>query len=246
MFQCPRCSLKTKYLNGLMTKHCMSHCSDLYSKTAYKLDVLILNGKPPPTCITPGCNNKTQYHKGEGQWTEYCSHACYLSTKVGTSNSNWRGGKVTKTCKFCATVIVKHPSLFETVNTFCSSSCARQFYHRQKLERMTDDEKNAQKLQRKLSLRLRTRLRVALKHHYKAGSAVRDLGCSVPELKQYLESKFQPGMTWDNWSHSGWHIDHIKPLAKFDLSNQEELLKACHYSNLQPLWAKDNLSKHAK
>ncbi len=68
-------------------------------------------------------------------------------------------------------------------------------------------------------------------------------GCSTKELKVHLESQFQEGMTWDNWSLKGWHIDHIKSLASFDLINKEELLKACNYTNLQPLWAFDNLSK---
>ena len=89
----------------------------------------------------------------------------------------------------------------------------------------------------KLRGNLRNRLNRALKNNYKAGSAVSDLGCSIPELKKYLESKFQPNMTWSNHSKIGWHIDHIKPLSKFNLSNREELLKAVHYSNLQPLWA---------
>ena len=95
----------------------------------------------------------------------------------------------------------------------------------------------------KLKCRLRHRLRMALKGNFKSGSAVDDLGCSIPELKVYLESKFSPGMTWDNWSDAGWHIDHIKPLASFDLTDRNQLLEACHYTNLQPLWAKDNLIK---
>ena len=98
-------------------------------------------------------------------------------------------------------------------------------------------------IQYKLSCRLRSRLRCALQGNYKSGSAVADLGCSIDELKMYLESKFQTDMTWDNWSYEGWHIDHIVPLASFDLTDRKQLLLACHYTNLQPLWAIDNLSK---
>jgi len=101
-------------------------------------------------------------------------------------------------------------------------------------------------IQFKLSSALRSRLRKALHGNYKTGSAVKDLGCSIKELKQYLESKFQPDMNWDNWTSDGWHIDHIKPLASFDLTDREQLLIACHYTNLQPLWAKDNMAKGDK
>jgi len=86
----------------------------------------------------------------------------------------------------------------------------------------------------------------AIKAGQKAGSAVNDLGCSIAELKQHLESKFKDGMTWQNWTIDGWHIDHIKPLARFDLTNREQFLEACHYTNLQPLWAMDNYKKGDK
>ena len=95
----------------------------------------------------------------------------------------------------------------------------------------------------KLSKNLRARLNRAIKNNQKSGSAVKDLGCSISELKTYLESKFQPDMTWENYGLYGWHIDHIKPLASFDLSDRKQLLEACHYTNLQPLWATDNLTK---
>lgn len=93
----------------------------------------------------------------------------------------------------------------------------------------------------KLRKQLRSRLATAIAGNYKVSSAVGDLGCSIEELKKYLESKFYPGMTWDNWSKDGWHIDHIKPLAS--AKTPEEIIKRCHYSNLQPLWATDNLRK---
>ncbi|KKM25782.1 hypothetical protein LCGC14_1591490 [marine sediment metagenome] len=105
-------------------------------------------------------------------------------------------------------------------------------------------------IQFKLGLRLRIRLHSALTSEsryqgkQRAGSAIRDLGCSIDFLKQYLESKFQSGMSWDNYGK--WHIDHIIPLVNFDLTNREQLVEACHYSNLQPLWQEDNLIKGAE
>ena len=88
---------------------------------------------------------------------------------------------------------------------------------------------------------LRRRLGSAIRNNYKTGSAVNDLGCSIKYLKSYLEKKFEIGMNWNNQGE--WHIDHIKPLSNFDLTNRKQFLKANHYTNLQPLWAKDNMSK---
>ena len=93
---------------------------------------------------------------------------------------------------------------------------------------------------------LRIRLNCVLKGRNKNGSAVRDLGCSQEELKQHIEKQFTDGMSWDNHSNNGWHLDHITPLSSFDLTDREQLLKAVHYTNLQPLWAKENLSKGSK
>ena len=96
----------------------------------------------------------------------------------------------------------------------------------------------------KISSYLRRRLNVALKGNAKSGSAIKDLGCSIAELKKHLESKFQNGMSWQNYGK--WHIDHIKPLRNFNLTSSVEVAIVCHYTNLQPLWAKDNLSKGSK
>ena len=98
----------------------------------------------------------------------------------------------------------------------------------------------------KLSDILRSRLRHAIKNNQKSGSAVKDLGCSIDDLKKYLESKFQPGMSWDNHGFRGWHIDHIRPLSNFDLSVREQFLIACHYTNLQPMWWRQNIVKGNK
>ncbi len=101
----------------------------------------------------------------------------------------------------------------------------------------------------KLAWMLRVRLRDALKGNRKNGSAVRDLGCTVAELREWIEAQWydhpETGdpMTWDNWTIDGWHIDHVRPLASFDLEAPEQLMEACSFWNLQPLWAAENLRK---
>jgi hypothetical protein len=91
---------------------------------------------------------------------------------------------------------------------------------------------------------LRSRIWHALKHNFKSKSTLKLIGCSIEFLKFYLERKFEYNMNWNNYGK--WHVDHIIPCASFDLSNPEEQALCFHYTNLQPLWAKDNLKKHAK
>ena len=97
----------------------------------------------------------------------------------------------------------------------------------------------------KLKLALRTRISNIIRGK-KVGSAVNDLGCSIEYFKSYIESQFRDGMSWENYGRHGWHIDHIKPLSMFELTDPEDFREACHYTNLQPLWWYDNLSKSNK
>lgn len=77
----------------------------------------------------------------------------------------------------------------------------------------------------------------------KKNSMLKILGCTASELKKYLENKFKQGMNWDNYG-SDWHVDHIIP---YDTAKSvEEVEKLTHYSNLQPLWGKENLKKSNK
>lgn len=95
---------------------------------------------------------------------------------------------------------------------------------------------------------LRTRHRLALKSQ----GATKDItskelfGASKEEVWKHLESQFKEGMTRENHGFKGWHIDHIKPMSSFDLSNPEQLKECCHYTNLQPLWWWENLKKSDK
>jgi hypothetical protein len=98
----------------------------------------------------------------------------------------------------------------------------------------------------KLAINIRGRLNRAIKNNYKSGSSISDLGCTISELKQYIQTKFKQGMTWENWSKNGWHLDHIQPLSSFDLTDRDQFLKAVHYTNLQPLWAEEHKQKTKK
>jgi predicted transcriptional regulator len=95
----------------------------------------------------------------------------------------------------------------------------------------------------------RSRINDVLNGNFKIGKTIDLLGCTPQFLKEYLESKFLPAydnypdMSWENYGRRGWHIDHIKACTKFDLSKLEEQEKCFHYTNLQPLWAKENIGK---
>jgi len=99
-----------------------------------------------------------------------------------------------------------------------------------------------------LTLRIRERISKAVTRGQKSGSAILDMGCSVDFLKNYLESKFKPGMNWENYGKGAgkWNIDHVVPLFSFNLADREQFLKAVNYTNLQPLWSEENLRKGIK
>lgn len=83
---------------------------------------------------------------------------------------------------------------------------------------------------------------IRYKGSYKSKRTEEILGCTVKALYNYLESLFTEGMSWDNYGE--WHVDHIVPIAA--AKTVDDVYKLNHYSNLQPLWAKDNLRKAAK
>jgi len=122
--------------------------------------------------------------------------------------------------------------------------------------------KNKEKLNKNIRLRkkhdihfkivtnLRTRLSQAIKQNIKSGHTIKLIGCTIKQLKQHLEKRFKSGMNWNNYGRGcngkgmqEWHIDHVKPCCTFDLSKPSEQRKCFHYTNLQPLWAKENREK---
>ena len=101
----------------------------------------------------------------------------------------------------------------------------------------------------KLKANIREGLRRALKYSgvAKDSPSVVYLGCSIEEFKQYIQNKFKPQMTWENHGRGDgcWHLDHIMPLNLLR-EGTATLEQLCHYTNYQPLWEKENLSKSCK
>lgn len=110
--------------------------------------------------------------------------------------------------------------------------------------------RNRTRIQNNIRLRvdrnLRSRISNALKGSRKSDHTIDLLGCSIEFLKGWLEKQFSCGMTWENYSRNGWHVDHIWPCSNFDLTDPEQQKVCFHYTNLQPLWAIDNIKKGAK
>ena len=100
--------------------------------------------------------------------------------------------------------------------------------------------------EKKISHNMRCRISQFLKisDFTKKNKTFEIVGCSPQLLKEHLEKQFKVGMSWDNYGLYGWHIDHIVPLSS--VKTEDEIYKLCHYTNLQPLWAEDNLKKNNK
>mgnify|MGYP006283861595 CR=1 FL=1 len=184
--------------------------------------------------------------------------------------AKYRKDRNIKSCEYC-----KIDFLANKINqNFCNKTCARKFRESENPEKYKQKAKenrlkrldkireyrNKRKpirnkyelnkrttdIEYKMLLNIRSRINMALKNNSKYSSTIDLLGCSIEYCKQHLESQFKEGMSWDNHGIDGWHIDHIIPCSTFDLTIKENQKKCFHYSNLQPLWAKENLEKAAK
>ena len=147
--------------------------------------------------------------------------------KVDLSNKMWREKNKERYKKNAKKYYIKNKLIIIKNNT-----------KRKKIRLKTD-------LNFKLITNLRRRILHALKNNIKSNSTIKLLGVKhVEEVWKHLEKSFKPGMTRKN--HGKWHIDHIIPCSSFDLTKPEEQAKCFHYTNLQPLWASENLAKGSK
>ena len=172
-----------------------------------------------------------------------------------------KDNRFSSACKDCAKArarerhIAKKDEVREAQKKYAKNNSEKIKTYKRKSKEKNKEKNNKKEAERKksdplykLKCNLRSRLSYAFKKGQKKCSAIKNLGCSLEDLKKRLSDRFYPNpltgeqMTWENYGK--WHVDHIFPL--FKCQTEEEILKACHYTNLQPLWAYENLAKRAK
>lgn len=141
--------------------------------------------------------------------------------------------------------IIKYQKYYNNKNKIKIKEKKRQYQHdnRNKINKHMKNRYDND-INFKIITNLRHRIIHAIKGNSKSSKTKELLGCTIDQLKEHLQSKFTEGMTWKNYGK--WHVDHIRPCASFDLSTPEQQKECFHYSNLQPLWAEDNLKKSDK
>jgi hypothetical protein len=156
-----------------------------------------------------------------------------------------------KICKLCGEL--KNSSEFYKCNKVLDGLDANCKECSKRLHKGYLENNGAYKLRARIRSRFTKFLKlVGLDKDVNKEAALDFMGCTISELHVYLENLFYVNpetcaeMTWVNHSKKGWHVDHIIPLAKVDLTDPRQLKRVCHYSNLQPMWGKENSRKSAK
>jgi len=136
---------------------------------------------------------------------------------------------------------------------FCSQKCGRAHWRLNNKEYIKEDQRQRyhNDINRKISTCLRSRLNKALEDNVKSDSTMKLIGCTIDELRIYLESQFEPWMSWENHgpydpNRKTWHFDHIVPMSAYDLRDPEQQREACKFSNIRPFLAERNLKKGNK
>ena len=96
----------------------------------------------------------------------------------------------------------------------------------------------------RLQMQLRSRLSKAIGRASDVTAAISQCGCTLPELLDRIEAQFPPGMSWED--RSAWHVDHIFPLNAIDKHDRRQVIAACNWRNLRPVWAVENWRKNDK
>ena len=147
-------------------------------------------------------------------------------------------------CKTCRSIKEKE---YRLLNPEKNKNRKKKYYENNKIKH---NEYFLKRRKESNEVRMSENIRRRINHFLKTvnipkkGSTFDIVGCTPQFLKEHLEMNFKDGMSWENYGLYGWHIDHIIPLSSAE--DEDGVYKLCHYTNLQPLWAKENLSKGSK
>jgi len=145
--------------------------------------------------------------------------------------------------------MIEYQKAYATANSKRKSELSRLWYAANHQRRNAKDKyrRNTNPNYR-VTINLRNRISGVIRRYNttRVDHSLKIIGCTISELKAHLESLFKPGMTWENYGLHGWHIDHIRPCASFDLIDPAQQRACFHWTNLQPLWAEENYRKGAK
>jgi predicted nucleic acid-binding Zn ribbon protein len=247
--------------SGYGYKYCSQQCAEIGNKAKvkewFKRQPKKVWSVRPFACGWCGAQYESKHD------SKYCSVKCRGRAMRSRLRSK-KGDvpKISRGCACCAGVF------FSTrkASKFCSEKCQRKEFrkrhgasiNKRRRDRFATDPQYRSKVNAKASawvcrklktdpiMRIKFNLRRRIRDHLKAiGSHPQLIGCSSADLRAWMEGKFKNGMNWENYG-TFWVVDHIQPLASFDLQNAEHAKTACHYTNLQPLTKKDNAEKSDK
>jgi len=213
----------------------------------------------------PVCNVEYVADQKRLKWGRQttCSRKCSYIFRANQLNK-----QIECNCGTCGKVFYRPQSQTTNKhnNVFCSTDC--QYSARTKnitprivdnpynIVRKTKEEKKETVIKWRNSVKetpkyklinaVRSRLSEYLKQrgYDKDKNTFKVIGCTPDELRQHIEKQFTEGMSWGNYGHETWHIDHIIPISSG--KNKDEIYRLSHYSNLQPLWAEENYEKSNK
>lgn len=171
---------------------------------------------------------------------KFCSDQCRIDHGNAAARAKAISQVRTRACKECAEEFT--PAYGVKMKLFCGESCSVAHKAKQSHRRKTARQKSDPVY--RLTCHMRTFINNALR---RAGCCKDQrtqaiLGCDLDFFRRHIERQFEPGMSWDR--RSEWHIDHIIPMAT--AVTMKDAVRLNHYTNLRPMWAKDNLSKGAR
>ena len=194
------------------------------------------------SCAYCGREFNTTRAEASRRKQQYCSKDCYRRGYRGEVCGSYKGGPTRRTCAVCGAEFERYGNA-ETIK-YCSQGCRDVGLYKGGVGA------SIARRQARADARLSMSISRGIRHSIRSNKGGRHweevVGYTTEDLMAHLESQFAKGMTWDNYGKFGWHIDHVRPISdfNFDSVDDPEFKQCWSLWNLQPMWAKENHSKH--